>query len=66
MGIPKARVFPVPVLARPIISRPCIAGSRTAFYKNNNNNSEDDDDDDDDEEEELKLKVTKFSKQQSY
>lgn len=31
MGMPKARVFPVPVLARPIMSRPCIAGSSTAL-----------------------------------
>lgn len=31
MGIPKARVFPVPVLARPIMSRPCIAGTSTAL-----------------------------------
>ncbi|BAT00032.1 Os07g0143800, partial [Oryza sativa Japonica Group] len=32
IGIPKANVFPVPVLARPIISLPCIAGSRTALW----------------------------------
>lgn len=31
MGIPKAKVFPVPVLARPIMSRPCMAGSSTAL-----------------------------------
>lgn len=32
MGIANAKVFPVPVLARPTISLPCIAGSRTALY----------------------------------
>ena len=31
IGIPKARVFPVPVLARPIMSRPRMAGSSTAL-----------------------------------
>ncbi|WVZ61855.1 hypothetical protein U9M48_011665 [Paspalum notatum var. saurae] len=32
IGIPKANVFPVPVRARPIMSFPCIAGSRTALW----------------------------------
>jgi hypothetical protein len=31
MGIPNAKVLPVPVLARPTMSLPCIAGSRTAL-----------------------------------
>jgi CRISPR/Cas system CMR subunit Cmr6 (Cas7 group RAMP superfamily) len=31
IGMPKAKVFPVPVRARPIMSFPCIAGSRTAL-----------------------------------
>ena len=31
IGMPKAKVFPVPVRARPIMSLPCIAGSRTAL-----------------------------------
>uniref|UniRef100_A0A0A9DE13 Uncharacterized protein n=1 Tax=Arundo donax TaxID=35708 RepID=A0A0A9DE13_ARUDO len=35
MGIPKANVFPVPVLARPTISLPSIAGSRTALWMGN-------------------------------
>ena len=31
MGIPNAKVLPVPVLARPTMSLPSIAGSRTAL-----------------------------------
>ena len=31
IGIPNASVFPVPVFALPIKSRPCIAGSNTAL-----------------------------------
>jgi len=36
MGIPKARVLPVPVFARAMRSRPLIAGSRTALCKVSN------------------------------
>jgi len=32
IGIAKANVFPVPVFARPIISRPSNAGINTALY----------------------------------
>nr|ACR37308.1 unknown [Zea mays] len=35
MGIPNAKVLPVPVLARPTMSLPCIAGSRTALWMGN-------------------------------
>lgn len=33
IGIPKAKVFPVPVFARAMMSRPCSAGTSTALLR---------------------------------